>query len=249
MLAGSVQAQTFVPVPPPGQPMAETPKFVPVRELPQAKPAIVQTGFTQPLLPAPEPMRGMPVAPQPRRQQVPADVADLNLRTDLPGPQRQFMRESEANFYERVRQDAKRHPGGTPAIFPSDEPVISRVTYVQPSYPRLDPRTRLPYMPNSTLVESGFVIHHRLLFEQPNFERVGYDFGVAQTFAQLGVFYYDLALLPYHACSTPQPAFESNIGKCLPGDPAPFVIPRERLSVTGLVGEAGGIIGLSYLFP
>ena len=245
-IVGSSQAQDSI-----------TPKFVPVGQRPASN--VVQAGYTQPLPPPAQPIK--PVVqkavqpkrddfiPQVRRQVVPDDIADLNLRTDLPGAQRLFMRESEANFYERIRQDAKRYPGSNPAIFPTDEPVISRDFYVHPNYPRLDPRTKLPYSPMASLVEPGYVIHHRLLFEQPNFERTGYDFGAAQPFIHLGVFYYDVALLPYHACSTSTSLLEANVGKCLPGDPAPFVIPCERYSVTGLVGQFGAIIGLNYLFP
>ena len=93
-----------------------TPKFVPVGPRPTSN--VMQAGYTQPLLPAgPAEQARRPAgsAEQSRkfcRQLVPDDIADLNLRTDLPGSQRLFMRESESNFYERIRQDAKRHPAG-----------------------------------------------------------------------------------------------------------------------------------------
>ena len=55
--------------------------------------------------------------------------------------------------------------------------------------------------------------------------------------------------LPYHIWSDLNVRYECNAGKCLPGDRAPFLIPRERFSVTGLLGQSGTMIGLGFLFP
>jgi hypothetical protein len=238
--AWGVQAQA------PSSETVVTPKFVPVGQRPST--GVVAAGYTQPLLPAQQPNRDVP-AMQPRRPAPAEDIADLNLRTELPGQQRLFMRESEVQFYERIRQDAKRQPGSNPAIFPTEEPVISKVSYVQPNYPRIDPRTQQPFARRLETVEPCYVMHRRLLFEQPNFERSLYDLGVAQPLVQLGVFYYDVAAAPYHIWSDLRDRNESSAGKCLPGDPAPFTVPCEKFSVTGLVGEAGAIIGLGFLFP
>ena len=92
-------------------------------------------------------------------------------------------------------------------------------------------------------------MHRRLLFEQPNFERGIWDLGILQPVANLGVFYYDMAMLPYHFYSDWRDRSESNVGKCIPGDQAPLRVPIERFSVTGAIGEVGVIIGGGYLFP
>jgi hypothetical protein len=242
--AWSVQAQSFQPALTPNTETVVTPKFVPVGQRPTG---VVAAGYAQPLLPAQQPNRDVPAAQQ-RRPAPAEDIADLNLRVDLPGQQRLFMRESEAQFYERIRQDAKRQPGSNPAIFPIEEPV-SNQSYVQPSYPRLDPRTKQPFADRAMTVEPCYVMHRRLLFEQPNFERAGYDLGVAQPLVSLGVFYYDMATAPYHIWSDLRDRNESSAGKCLPGDPAPFTVPCEKFSVTGLVGQAGVMVGLGFMFP
>ena len=260
----SVQAQTQVYLPPPTETVV-TPKFVPMGQ--RANTGVVNVSSTLPAIPAPPPPIPIPIpvplpqAPQPQILQPKPDMQIMppgrqgpaedfsDLRLELPGQQRLFMRESEAQFYERIRQDAKRYPGSVPAIFPTDEPVISRESYVHPNYPRLDPRTKKPVTRESTLVEPCYVVHRRLLFEQPNFERGLYDLGVAQPFVSLGVFYYDVAMAPYHIWSDLRDRNESSLGKCLPGDSAPFTVPCERFSVTGLVGEAGAIVGLGFLFP
>jgi len=169
------------------------------------------------------------------------------IRTELPGPQRQFMRESQAKFYDRIRQELKSQGSTNPAIFPEDMPV-SKEVYTRPSYPRVDPLLRQPFPEMIELVEPAYVCHRRLLFEQPNFERAGWNLGAAQPLAHITVFYYDLALMPYHFYSDFRNRGECSVGKCLPGDPAPFTVPIERFSVTGLIGEAGAIIGGLYLF-
>jgi len=169
------------------------------------------------------------------------------IRTELPGPQRLFMRESEAQFYDRIRQETKNDKGAVPAIFPEEMP-LTKEKYNQ-NYPRIDPITRTPVAQLPLEVEPSFVCHRRLLFEQPNFERIGYNFGITQPLLQMGTFYYDLIMLPYHFWSDFSHRAECSVGKCLPGDPAPFTVPIERFSVTGAIGEAGAIIAAAYLLP
>lgn len=183
--------------------------------------------------------------PQARPQD---EGADIFVRTELPGPQRLFTRESESQFYDRIRHEVKKQPGAGPAIFPEEAP-ISKGWHSRPTYPRIDPADKQPFRPMVETVEPSYVCHRRLLFEQPNFERLGYDFGILQSGLHLGVFYYDLAMCPYHYWSDLKNRAECSAGKCLPGDPAPFTVPIERFSVTGVIGEAGAIIGGLYLFP
>lgn len=176
------------------------------------------------------------------------DDSEPLANIDLPGPQRFFRRVSEQQFFERIAQEAKKQPGGRRAIFP-EEPVISKETLTRVPDIRWDPTRRQPFPRMVELVEPGYVLHRRILFEQPNFERAGYDFGVLQPAICVGVYFYDLALLPYHACSDLQSQWDTDVGKCMPGDPSPLLIPRERFSVTGLVGQASVIMGGLYLFP
>jgi hypothetical protein len=206
----SVQAQQAV-----------TPRFVPA-----------PSGAALALAEAPAKVVAQPSVP--RGPASPDDVEPY-VRIDLPGPQRLFQRDSEAQFFERIVQEMRKQKGR--AIFPV-EPVISR----EPFQPRNFP-------PMVELVEPGYVCHGRLLFEQPNFERIGYDFGILQPAICLGVFYYDTALLPYHVFSDLASLGECNVGKCLPGDQAPLLLPIERFSVTGLVGQSGAVIGGIFLFP
>ena len=208
LLVPSVQAQ----------PEIITPRFVP------AQSGVVQAEAKEKA--APQPMR-VPANPE--------DSVAPYVRIDLPGPQRLFQRDSEAQFFERIAQETKKQKSR--AIFP-EEPVLSKQPFQPRNFPHMEER-----------VEPGYVCHGRLLYEQPNFERIGYDFGILQPAICLGVFYYDTALLPYHVFSDLSCRGECNVGKCLPLDQAPLLLPIERFSVTGLVGQAGAVFGGVFLFP
>ena len=215
---------------------AVTPAFVPA----------AKSGTTGFIVPA----SYQPAKPPAMNPRAPATFDDGGeyVGSELPGPQRLFIRESETQFYDRIRQELKRQPGNPPAIFP-EEPIISKESFVEPAYPRIDPVTEQPFAHMDEHVEPGYVCHRRLFFEQPNFERIGWDLGILQPGICLGVFYYDMFLLPYHMWTDPIHQTECNIGKCLPGDQAPLLFPVERFSVTGVIGEAAAIIGTVYLFP
>ena len=214
-----------------------TPKFVATPRPPQEPfPTIVPAGYTQRF--THEAGQLVPVAAQIPPQKPGDEGAGTFIRPELPGPQRLFMRESEAQFYDRLAQEARKTPGGTRAIFPLQEPV-SKQKHAPRRFENMSP----------VLVEPSYVCHRRLLFEQPNFERTGYDFGILQPAIGLSIFYYDLALMPYHAFSNLHDLGECNVGKSLPGDPAPFLVRRERFSLTGAAAQATSVIGLLYLFP
>jgi hypothetical protein len=230
----SAEAQSFLTAPPPPKNEIITPKFVPA--LPTlGKPAgvVVQASFQQPV-------------PAPGGKKDWSGSGETYVNTELPGPQRLFARDSETQFFERIKQDHKRE--NRVAEFPK-EPIISKEWAEQLPSPRRDPLTKKPYEIPVKYVEPGYVCHGRLFFEQPNFERTGWNFGVLQPALCMGSFYYDLALLPYHAFSDLQGRYECSAGKCLPGDPAPLVLRRERFSVTGLVGQSGAVLGGFFLFP
>ena len=118
------------------------------------------------------------------------DTYDITASTELPGPERLFRRQSEKDFFERVREDY-RGIGGGRIIFPKVEPLTTEKHRLR----QFPPRVRG--------VEPNYVCHGRLLFEQPYFERQGWDLGILTPICNLSVYYYDLALLPYHAWTRP----------------------------------------------
>jgi hypothetical protein len=166
------------------------------------------------------------------------DTYDFSVTTELPGPERLFRRQSEKDFFERIREDyLAKGPGGGRVIFP-EEPPLTTEPFRRPQFPRLVEG-----------VEPAYVCHGRLLFEQPNFERQGWNLGILTPVCNLGIYYYDLALLPYHAWTRPVQRMDCSAGKCLPGDPTPLYLYHEEFSVSGLAAQAAVVTGLFFLFP
>ena len=176
-------------------------------------------------------------AAPPRPYTRPEETFDFTVVTELPGPERVLRRQSESEFFERIREESRTRPGSARVVFPESPPLTTEAFQ----------RRKFPQLVRA--VEPCNVMHGRLFFEQKNFERAGWDLGVLTPVANLGVYYYDLALLPYHAWTRPFQQYDCSAGKCLPGDPTPFMLYPEEFSVTGLVGEAGVVTGLFYLFP
>jgi hypothetical protein len=167
----------------------------------------------------------------------PEDTYDITASTELPGPERLFRRQSEREFFERIREDYRAQGTGARIIFPQVPPLTTE------TFQRRD------FAPRVRGVEPNYVCHGRLLFEQPNFERQGWDLGILTPICNMGIFYYDLALLPYHAWTRPVQMTDCSAGKCLPGDRTPLYLYHEEFSVSGLAAQAAVVTGLFYLFP
>ncbi len=224
--------------------MPDSPRFVPVSRptpssaLPRVQPIIYQE--KQPAAQGDKAVYPREVSRSTQsgsREKTNDDQIDFFIRPELPDPDRLFGRESERQFFERIRQDAKSRLGSAPVLFPQQVPV-SKDTYQARSFPRAQ-----------STVEPSYVSHRKLLFEQPNFERGGWDFGAAQPVIGLGIFYYDMALLPYHYWTRPHEHGETSAGKCLPGDPSPLLYYCEPWSWTGAAAQGSVIVGGVFLFP
>src|SRR5262249_23038297 len=115
---------------------------------------------------------------------------------------------------------------------------VSKETYKPRQFP-----------PARSIVEPAYVCHRRLTFEQPNFERYGYDLGFFQPAVSTAVFAWDLVTMPYQCCKRPAELFDTSAGKCLPGDPVPMLLYPPEFSLTGLAGEGATAVGLFFAFP
>jgi hypothetical protein len=165
------------------------------------------------------------------------DDIDFAIRTELPDPGELFKRDSERQLFERIRQEARKRPGSGRINFPS-EPIIGKGPYQQRRFqPIVEP------------VEPNYVCHRQLYFEQPNFERNTWSLGAIQPAVHLLVFYYDMVMLPYHMWERPCQDFDCNAGKCLPGDPCPMYLYRERFSLSGLAASTATFWGGAFIFP
>src|SRR5262249_56128894 len=89
----------------------------------------------------------------------------------------------------------------------------------------------------------------RLIFEQPNFERYGYDFGFFQPAVSTVITMCDVFTTPYQCCKRPFQQYDTSAGKCLPGDAVPLLLYPPEPSLTGLLGEGLAGVGLLFAFP
>jgi hypothetical protein len=163
------------------------------------------------------------------------DVMEFRSLREVPGLEVVSRLESEAALYERMRQEVRK--SGDTIVFP-DEPPLTKEVY--------QGRQALEL---TKMVEPAFVCHPRLLFEQKNFERGLWDFGLLGPVLSNVNFAYDLVMLPYHLATRPFQQYECSAGKCLPGDPTPFYLYPEEFSVSGLTAEAAAMVGLFFVFP
>jgi hypothetical protein len=241
--AGQPSDLPVLPLPAPAQPQVrpqQVPQPAPAR--PQAVTPPVQQGTHW--TPAPPPRQAVPPLgaaglrqpPQKPEQPPRADEKqEYAIQLDIPGPKRLYQLESEASLKERMRQEARKR--GESLVFP-EEPVLTKETY----------RGR-NWSPMAMQVEPHFVCYGRLLFEQKNFERYGWDLGVFSPVLGVGKFYLDVALLPYHLGTRPCQQYECSAGYCLPGDPVPLLLYPPELSATGLAAEASAVTGMFLAFP
>jgi hypothetical protein len=165
------------------------------------------------------------------------EATEYPIELEPPGPQVLFRLDSEAAMQERIRQKARERTPVERVEFPS-EPVVGTGPFVQRSF-----------VESKMLVEPNYVCYGRLYFEEVNSERYGWDLGPIQPFVSAGVFFKDVAFLPYHAFSDPFRCYDCGSGYCLPGDPVPYMIYPPGLSVTGALAEAGVVSAMFAIFP
>jgi hypothetical protein len=165
------------------------------------------------------------------------ELPEYQIQLEPPGPERLFRLESEQTLQERMRQEARQRPTLERITFP-EEPVLSTQAY-----------SARPFPPAQEFVEPNYVCYRRLYFEDKNSERYGWDLGFIQPFVSAGIFYWDVATLPYHMATDPCRKFECSAGYCLPGDAVPYLLYPPELNLTGIAAEAGTIAALFAIFP
>ena len=105
-------------------------------------------------------------------------------------------------------------------------------------------------VPRNMEFEAGFVVHNRLLFEEKNSERYGWDLGFIQPLVSTAAFYKDVLMWPHNVVSSLVVGrMDTNAGKCLPGSPTPYYLYPPGLTITGTVAEGIVITGLSFVIP
>jgi hypothetical protein len=185
--------------------------------------ALQSAGFRQPAAQAPA--------------RAPHEEFEYQISLEPPGPRRLFQLESEKDLHERMRQEARERPSPERIGFP-EEPVVTGGAPVFRTYPT-----------GRVVAEPNYVCYERLLFEEKNSERYGWDLGFIQPLVSAGAFYWDVVTLPYHVATAPCRCYECNAGYCLPGDAVPYLAYPPEFSVSGWVIEVGTVGALFAIFP
>jgi hypothetical protein len=169
------------------------------------------------------------------RMRPPEELPEYTIRLDVPGLKRLTTLESEASLIQRMRQEARAR--GERLVFPEEAPLAK------------EPYPGRHWSPYTKQVEPDYVCYQRLLFQQKNFERYGWDLGPITPILSAGKFYWDVAWLPYHLATRPCEQYECSAGYCLPGDPVPLLLYPPEFSVTGWLAQLGVVGGLLAIFP
>jgi hypothetical protein len=146
-------------------------------------------------------------------------------------------RDSEKQFFERIRQDNRKFLASGKMPFPDEVPLTTD-KYAPRAFPLALKQ-----------VEPNYVVHSRLTFEQTNFERRGYDLGFFQPALSMGLFCFDTLTFPYQLFKRPTQQVETGAGRCLQGDPGPMVLFPPEISITGILGQVAAGAGVWLGFP
>jgi len=165
-------------------------------------------------------------------------LTDIQIQLEPPGPERLFLFKSEEGFKEVLRQEARSTRSAPDKITFPEEPELTREQYFGRKWP-----------PMTMVVEPNYVGYSRLLFEQRNAERYGWDLGPISPVVSGLVFFKDIVMLPYNSLIDPFRQYEYNTGYCLPGDPVPLMLYPPEISATGGIAEASAILALLAVFP
>jgi hypothetical protein len=164
-------------------------------------------------------------------------LAAPSFGVNPPGPERIFRLESEANLFERIRQESRRGPKPEPSVFP-EEPVLSRTPYYGRRWPKLP-----------EVIEPNYVCYGRLIYEQKNFERGGWDLGPITPVVSALDFWADFFTMPYKRGTDICRSFECSAGECLPGDPTPLLLYPCQPSLGGGLAEVAAVAFVVAFFP
>jgi len=143
-----------------------------------------------------------------------------------------FRLEAEAILHKRIKVEKKDDKLEFPPQPVEDKPYAQRT-----------------FAPMAVEAEPNFVCYGRLLFEEKNTERYGWDLGPIAPLLLAANFYKDYAALPYKVFSFPRLRYDCSAGLPLPGEPVPLLVYPPGLSVTGGLAEAGAIVALRAIIP
>ena len=238
--------------PPPALPVVAPPTVTYQKPAGQAAPTLpsipaIPVGRTSEQVPValPQPAQQPPNRPVPEKEKGKGDAEPDKPAGALPidptaAPNREevFRMDSDPVLDRRILKELKRPE--TDKLPPPGPLVKPGTTYVSKT---------LSYPPMKTFREPNYVVHRRLYFEERNSERYGWDLGLLTALVSTGYFYADTLFFPHNfAAGGFRERYETSAGKCLPGDPVPYLLYPPGLTPGGLTVEAVVVTGLVFVF-
>ena len=163
---------------------------------------------------------------------------EFQIHVDIPGLQRLSQLDSDRKLEERIRQETRERTPNEQVVFP-EQPILSRQIHMG----------RVGLWPvRQLVVEPNFLVHRKLLFQQLNTERYGWDLGPITPLVCAGKFYTDLLTVPMAIGARPCER-DASTGYFLPGDPVPLLLYPPEITMTGSALEVGVILALVAIFP
>jgi hypothetical protein len=159
------------------------------------------------------------------------------IQLEPPSPQRLFRLDGEPSLQERMRQEALQRPSPDRIEFPTYKPLTT------------DKFAGRQWPGQTMTIEPAYVCYGKLLFENINVDRYGWDLGIVGPFESALHFYKDVVLLPYHCGMDCFRKYECDAGYCLPGDPVPYMCYPPHYSLTGAACEIAAGVAIAFIFP
>jgi hypothetical protein len=261
-------------IPPVPQPVASAPLAIPERPLavppPPAVPAVSADPWVRPEARPPTGFAA-PTAVRVAQEKKPDDKKPDDKK-DL----KDYEKEAEQKDKEARAKYVRLPPQSDVFAFP-DDPTLERVILDRlredervagrDPFAKYPPTTKFPpepvigggvayepktasYPPARVNYNALYIVHRRLHFEEKNAERYGWDLGVIQPLVSAMYFYKDVLLWPNSLASGCAYGFyDTNVGKCLPGSPTPYMLYPPGLTITGTAFEAVVITGAVFIAP
>lgn len=189
--------------------------------------------------------KAVPAIADPFRLRTDEDlVVEIDASRDLPAKMKDYG-EKMKDYDEKMRlfklgqlDEAPKKPS---------KPIPVELIPVPPAQPAV--MVKAGYAPVQALIEPRYVVHRRLLFEEKNAERFGWDLGLAQPLLSTGYFFKDVLFWPAHLTSNFHERYDTSAGKCPPGSPVAYYLYPPNIDLRGGLVQTGLVIGTVFLLP
>ena len=188
----------------------------------------------------PKPNQSAPVDPKPTDIRL---LDDARLDAEL-------IRAYDAQQLEAYKRSTEEMPKKPKPLTREQLPPSEKVReLLTRPFPPSAPRSVTGTAPSPLFLEPSYVVHRRLMFEEKNAERYGWNLGIIQPAVSAAYFYKDLLIYPMKLASNLGERYDASAGKAMPGSPVPYLFYPPELTFGGVVLGSTAILGTVFLLP